>query len=76
MTRSLSLATQCYSVQPRDKLFVKICGFLSFPKNIGKNIGKNISWNKSCKSSQKPLDHTNQSTTDTLKIFQKEWFKK
>ena len=43
MTRSLSLATQCYSVQPRDKLFVKICGFLSFPKNIGKNIGKNIS---------------------------------
>ena len=32
-----------YSVQSRDRIFVKGCKFLSFPKNMGKNIGKNIS---------------------------------
>ena len=31
-----------YSVQPRDRVFVKGYGFLSFTKNMGKNIGKNI----------------------------------
>ena len=34
-----------YSVQPRDQIFVKSSGFLSFANNIGKNIGKNISIN-------------------------------
>ena len=29
-----------YSVQPRDQIFVKRYGFLSFPKNMGKNIGE------------------------------------
>ena len=29
-----------YLVQPRDRIFVKRYGFLSFSKNIGKNIGK------------------------------------
>ena len=32
-----------YSVEPRDWIFVKGCGVLSFAKNVGKNIGKNIS---------------------------------
>ena len=32
-----------YSVQPRNRIFVKGYGFLSFAKNMGKNIGKNIS---------------------------------
>ena len=31
-----------YSVQPRDRIFVKRYGFLSLAKNINKNIGKNI----------------------------------
>ena len=31
------------SVQPRDRMFVKCYGFLSFAKNLAKNIGKNIS---------------------------------
>ena len=48
-----------YSVQPRGRIFVKGCGFLSFSKNIGKNIGKNISKNLSSKYSQKLLDHAN-----------------
>ena len=38
-----------YSVQPRDRIFVKGYGFLSFAKNMSKNIGKNISKNLSGK---------------------------
>ena len=45
-----------YSVQPRDRSFVKGYGFLSFAKNMGKNIGKKCSH-----------DHAKQSTTDALK---------
>ena len=30
----------CYSVQPRNRLFVKGYEFSSFAKNIGTNIGK------------------------------------
>ena len=45
------------SVQPRDWIFVKGYGFLSFAKNIYKNISKNISNNLSGKYSQKLLDH-------------------
>ena len=29
-----------YSVQSRDRIFVKSSGFLSFAKNMGKNITK------------------------------------
>ena len=29
-----------YSVQPRDRIFVKGYGFLSFTTYMGKNIGK------------------------------------
>ena len=32
-----------YSVQPRDRIFVKCYRFLSFAKNMSKDIGKNIS---------------------------------
>ena len=34
-----------YSVQPRDRIFGKGYGLLSFARNIGKSIGKNISKN-------------------------------
>ena len=46
-----------YSVQPRDRIFVKGSGFLSFAKNMGKIILKNLSKNLSVKYSQKFLDH-------------------
>ena len=46
-----------YSVQPRDQIFVKGYGFLSFAKNMGKKIGKNISKKLSCKYSQRLLNH-------------------
>ena len=41
------------SVQPRDRIFVKGHGFLSFARNMGKNISKNLS----CKNRQKTLAH-------------------
>ena len=31
----------CYSVEPRDWIFVRKYGLLSFSKNMIKNIGKN-----------------------------------
>ena len=44
-----------YSVQPRDRMFVKGYRLLSFVKNRGKNIGKNIKKILSSKYSQKLL---------------------
>ena len=32
-----------YSVQPKDRIFVKGYGFLSFARNMGKNVGNKIS---------------------------------
>ena len=46
-----------YSVQPRNKIFVKGYGFLSFSKTMGKSIGKSISKNLSDKYRQTRLDH-------------------
>ena len=60
-----------YSVQPRDRIFVKGYGFLSFARNMGRNIGKSISENLSTKYSQKSLDRVKQSAADTLKASSK-----
>ena len=60
-----------YSVQPRDRIFAKGYGFLSFTKNMGKNIGKNITKNLSSKYNQKILDHAKQSATDAIKTASK-----
>ena len=46
-----------YLVQPRDRIFVKGCGFLSFANNMGNNIGKNNSKNLCGKYNQESLDH-------------------
>ena len=56
-----------YSVTPRNGIFVKDCGFLSFTKNMGENIGKITSRNLSGKYSQKLLDHVKKSATDPFK---------
>ena len=45
MTRTLSLTMRIYSVQPRNRIFVKGYRFLSFATNMGKNVGENISKN-------------------------------
>ena len=56
-----------YSVQPRDRIFVKGYGFFSFTKNMGKNTGKNLNY----KYSQKRLDHAKQSATDAHRTASK-----
>ena len=63
----------CYSVQPRDRIFVKRQTVFSFAKNMNKNIGKNISKlvDISSKYSQKFLDHAEQLATDVLKAASK-----
>ena len=48
-----------YSIEPRDRIYVKGYGFLSFAKNIGKNVTN--------KYGQKRLDSAKKSTTDTIK---------
>ena len=50
-----------HSFQPRDQIFVKGYGFLSFAKNINKNL--------SGKYSQNLLDHAKESATDTVKTI-------
>ena len=56
-----------HSIEPRDRIFVKGYGFLSFAENIGKNLSKNVSR----KYSQKHLDHAKTSATDALKTTSK-----
>ena len=57
--------------QPKDWIFIKGNGFLSFAKNMGKNIRKDISKNLSCKNSQKRFDHAKQSPTEALQTISK-----
>ena len=56
-----------YSLQPRDRTFVKGYGYLTFAKNMGKNIGKHLSKNLSGKYSQNLLDLVNKSAADALR---------
>ena len=52
-----------YSVQPRDRIYVKGYGFLPFAKNISKNLSN--------KYGQKLLDGAKKSTTDAIKTTSK-----
>ena len=52
-----------YSIEPRDGIYVKGYGFLSFAKNTGKNLSN--------KYSQKLIDTAKKSTTDAIKTASK-----
>ena len=52
-----------YSIEPKNRIYVKGCGFLSFSRNMGKNL--------SSKDGQKLLDSAKKSTTDAIKIASK-----
>ena len=52
-----------YSIEPKDRGYVKGYGFLSFAKNIGKNI--------SSKYSQKLVGSVKKSATDAIKAASK-----
>ena len=48
-----------YSTEPRDRIYIKGCGFLSFAKNIGKNLSN--------KYGQKIIDTAKKSETNAIK---------
>ena len=52
-----------YSIEPKDRIYVKGYGFLSFAKNMGKNLSN--------KYGQKFLDSAKKSTTDAIKAASK-----
>ena len=52
-----------YSIEPRDRIYVKASGFLSFAKNMGKILSN--------KYSQKLLDSAKKSTTNAIKTVSK-----
>ena len=52
-----------YSVEPRNRIYVKGYGLLSFSKNIGTHLSN--------KYGQRLLDTTKKSTTDAIKLLQK-----
>ena len=52
-----------YSIEPRDRIYVKGYGFFSFAKNIGKDLSN--------KYGQKHLDSAKKSTTDAIKTASK-----
>ena len=59
-----------YSIEPKNKIYVKGYGFLYFAKTMGTHatkVGKNLS----NKYSQKPLDTAKKSTTDAIKTASK-----
>ena len=52
-----------YSIEPRDRIYVKGYGFLSFAKNMGKSLSN--------KYGQKLFDSAKKSTTDAIKTASK-----
>ena len=52
-----------YSVEPRDRTYVKGYGFLSFAKNMGKNLSN--------KHGQKLIDSAKKSEADASKTVSK-----
>ena len=52
-----------YLIEPRDRIYVEGCGFLSFAKNMGKSLRN--------KYGQKLLDNAKKSTADEIKTASK-----
>ena len=59
-----------YSIEPRDRIYVKCYGFFSFAKNMLKNIGTQGK-NLCVKYSQKLFDSDKTFTTDAIKTTSK-----
>ena len=59
-----------YSTEPKDRIYVKGYGFLSFVKNIGTHAIK-VANSLSNKYSEKLLDTAKTSTTDAIKTASK-----
>ena len=59
----MNIMKMCYSIESRDRRYVKGCGFLSFNKNIGKNVSN--------KYGQKLVDSAKKSASDAIKTTSK-----
>ena len=59
-----------YSIEPRDRIYVKSYGFLFFAKNVGRHANK-VAKSLSNKFSQKLFDSAKKSTTDTIETASK-----
>ena len=59
-----------HSIEPKDIIYVKGYGFLSFAKNMGTHATK-VAKTLSSKYSQKLLDTAKTSTTDAIKTASK-----
>ena len=59
-----------YSIETRERRYVKGYGFLSFAKNIGIDAAK-VAKNMSNKYSQKIVDTAKKSATDAIKTVSK-----
>ena len=57
-----------YSIEPRDRIYEKGYGFLSFAKNMGKSLSN--------KYGQKYFDSAKKSTTDAIKTASKKAIQK
>ena len=64
-----------HSIEPKDRIYVKDNGFISYAKNMSTYAIK-IAENLSNKYSQKSLDTAKISTIDEIKLLQREQFKK
>ena len=59
-----------YSIEPRERIYVKGYGFFSFAKNMGRNANK-VAKNLSNKYGKKLPDSAKKSTTDATKTVSK-----
>ena len=59
-----------YSIEPRERRYMKGYGFLSFARNIGTHAAK-VAKNMSNKYSQKLVDSAKKSATDAIKTASK-----
>ena len=59
-----------YSIEPRERKYIKGYGFLSFAKNIGTHAAK-VAKNMSDKHNQKLVDTAKKSATDAIKTASK-----
>ena len=64
-----------YSIEPRDRIYVKGYGFLSFAKNIGTHATK-VAKSMNNKYSQKRLDSAKKSATNAIKTASKRTIQK
>ena len=65
----------CYSIEPRERRYVKGYGFLSFSKDMGTHAAR-VAKKLNNKDGQNLVDTTKKSAADALKIAVKEQFKK